>query len=170
MRLLLPGLPAIADAVLHQKHGVRDRPDVRRGARRRCGCGQMPYSHVPAYVIDAPYLYRRDGSPYQASDGAEWRDNLQRFAPARLGRGAPGRGRTRPGLDARRSCTRTTGTPAWPAPTWRPTRRPRAASVFTVHNLAYQGLFAQADFGMLGLPSRFLDVARASSSTARSRS
>ena len=42
--------------------------------------GQLPYSHVPAYVIDAPYLYRRGGSPYQASDGSEWPDNLQRFA------------------------------------------------------------------------------------------
>ena len=35
---------------------------------------------MPAYVIDAPYLYRRGGSPYQDSSGAEWPDNLQRFA------------------------------------------------------------------------------------------
>ena len=40
----------------------------------------MPDSHVPAYVVDAPYLYRRGGSPYQDSDGGEWPDNLQRFA------------------------------------------------------------------------------------------
>jgi starch synthase len=32
----------------------------------------------------------------------------------------------------------------------------RAATVFTVHNLAYQGLFASADFNLLGLPSRFM--------------
>ena len=31
----------------------------------------------------------------------------------------------------------------------------RAASVFTVHNLAYQGLFSLADFHLLGLPARF---------------
>ena len=40
----------------------------------------MPYSKVPVYVIDAPYLYRRGGSPYQDSQGEEWPDNLQRFA------------------------------------------------------------------------------------------
>jgi starch synthase len=31
-----------------------------------------------------------------------------------------------------------------------------AASVFTVHNLAYQGLFPQGDFALLGLGSRFM--------------
>ncbi len=30
-----------------------------------------------------------------------------------------------------------------------------AASIFTVHNLAYQGLFTHGDFGMLGLPSGY---------------
>jgi len=32
----------------------------------------------------------------------------------------------------------------------------RVATVFTVHNLAYQGLFPSGDFAMLGLPSRFM--------------
>ena len=31
-----------------------------------------------------------------------------------------------------------------------------AASVFTVHNLAFQGLFSHADFGQLGLPAHFM--------------
>jgi starch synthase len=31
-----------------------------------------------------------------------------------------------------------------------------AASVFTIHNLAYQGLFAHAEFAQLGLPSAFM--------------
>ena len=79
VRLLLPGLPAFADAVLHQKT-VFELGPLFGAARIRLRLGQMPYSHVPAYVIDAPYLYRRDGSPYQASDGSEWSDNLQRFA------------------------------------------------------------------------------------------
>ncbi|MEO7336765.1 MAG: glycogen synthase GlgA, partial [Caldimonas sp.] len=33
---------------------------------------------------------------------------------------------------------------------------PTAATVFTVHNLAFQGLFPAADFGLLGLSSRFM--------------
>jgi starch synthase len=31
-------------------------------------------------------------------------------------------------------------------------------AVFTVHNLAYQGLFAPADFALLGLPARFMSA------------
>src|ERR1700709_1552530 len=79
VRLLLPGLPAIADAVLHQKTVC----EIGAGfgaARITLRLGQMPYSKVPVYVIDAPLLFRRPGSPYQTSDGSEWPDNVQRFA------------------------------------------------------------------------------------------
>ena len=154
VRLLLPGLPAFADAVLHQKTVFEFGP-LFGAARIRLRLGQMPYSHVPAYVIDAPYLYRRNGSPYQASDGSEWSDNLQRFAllgwiGARLAAGE---------LDpdwmpevmhahdwhAAMSCAYVAAHP--------PTR---AATVYTVHNLAYQGLFPHGDFRLLDLPSRFM--------------
>ena len=154
VRLLLPGLPAIADAVLHQKIVAEIGPSF-GAARITLRLGQMPYSHVPAYVIDAPFLYRRPGSPYQASDGSEWPDNAQRFAllgwvGAHLASGE---------LD----------------PTWQPellhahdwhaamacaylAAHPpaSAATVFTVHNLAYQGLFPNGDFPLLGLSSRFM--------------
>ncbi len=154
VRLLLPGLPAIADAVLHQRTVCAIGPVFGAG-RVTLRCGQMPFSHMPAYVIDAPYLYRRGGSPYQDSAGREWPDNLQRFAllgwvAAHLAAGE---------LDA-----------AWipdvmHAHDWHAAAAcaymaahpsTAAASVFTVHNLAFQGLFAQADFALLGLPSRFM--------------
>ena len=60
VRLLLPGLPAIADAVLHQKR-VADLGAVFGAGRVVLRFGQMPYTHLPVYVIDAPYLYRREG-------------------------------------------------------------------------------------------------------------
>jgi len=41
-------------------------------------------------------------------------------------------------------------------PTWRPHPPTRAATVYTVHNLAYQGLFPHADFRLLDLPARFM--------------
>lgn len=157
VRILLPGLPDIVDALLHRKP-VADIGPLFGAARVRLVIGQLPYSHVPAYVIDAPYLYRREGSPYQMADGAEWPDNLQRFAllgwtAAHLAAGE---------LD-----------PAWTpqvmhAHDWHaglacayvaqhpPTE---AATVFTVHNLAYQGLFPPADYAQLGLPARFMTPA-----------
>ena len=153
-RLVLPGLPAIADAVLHQKTLCSLSPLFGAG-RVSLRLGQMPFSHVPVYVVDAPYLYRRGGSPYQASDGTEWSDNLQRFALLGWVAAHLAAGELDPDWQpdvmhahdwhAGMACAYMAAHPAT-----------RAASVFTIHNLAFQGLFAQADFNLLGLPSRFL--------------
>lgn len=154
VRLLLPGLPAIADAVLHQKV-VCDIGPCFGTARVTLRLGQMPYSRVPVYIVDAPYRYRRPGSPYQASDGSEWVDNVQRFAllgwvAAQLAAGELDVGWVPDVLHAHdwhaaMSCAYV----AAHAPT-------RAGTVFTVHNLAYQGLFPSVDFGLLGLPGSFM--------------
>jgi starch synthase len=154
VRLLLPGLPAIADAVLHQKTLFEFGP-LFGAARIALRLGKMPYSHVPAYVVDAPYLYRRAGSPYQASDGSEWSDNLQRFAllgwvGAHLAAGELDPEWTPEVLHAHdwhaaMACAWMDAHPATPA-----------SSVFTVHNLAYQGLFPHQDFEQLGLPARMM--------------
>ena len=154
VRLLLPGLPAIADAVLHQKT-VCEIGAVFGAGRVTLRLGQMPYSHVPAYVIDAPYFYRRAGSPYQDDTGAEWADNLQRFAllgwaGAHLAAGELDAGWQPDVLHAHdwhagMACAYMAAHPPM-----------QAASVFTVHNLAYQGLFPSGDFPLLGLPSRFM--------------
>jgi starch synthase len=154
VRLLLPGLPAIADAVLHQKLVCQIGPAF-GAARVTLRLGRMPYSHVPVYVVDAPYLYRRDGSPYQDSAGHEWPDNAQRFAllgwvAAHLAAGEFD-AQWVPELlhahdwHAAMACAYVAAHP--------PTH---TATVFTVHNLAYQGLFPSGDFHLLGLPSAFM--------------
>ena len=154
VRLLLPGLPAIVDAVLHQKV-VCEIGACFGAARVTLRLGQMPYSHVPVYVIDAPLLYRRPGSPYQDSAGGEWPDNVQRFAllgwaGAHLASGELDPA-WRPGVlhahdwHAAMACAYVAAHP--PA---------SVATVFTVHNLAYQGLFPSGDFPLLGLSSRFM--------------
>ncbi len=154
VRLLLPGLPAIVDAVVHQKIVCQIGPAF-GAARVTLLLGRMPYSHVPVYVIDAAYLYRREGSPYQDSEGHEWPDNVQRFAllgwvAAHLAAGELDAEWTPEVLHAHdwhaaMGCAYVAAHP--------PTR---AATVFTVHNLAYQGLFPSGDFNLLGLPSRFM--------------
>jgi starch synthase len=154
VRLVLPGLPAIADAVRDQRP-VGEIGPCFGAARVGLRLGRMPDSGVPVYVIDAPLLYRRAGGPYQGPDGDEWADNAERFAllgwvGAHLASGE---------LD-----------PAWRpdvlhAHDWHAAMAcayleahppASAASVFTVHNLAYQGLFPQGDFALLGLGSRFM--------------
>lgn len=154
VRLLLPGYPAIADAVLHQKTLFEFGPLFGAG-RIALRLGQMPYSQVPAYVVDAPYLYRRPGGPYQNGDGSEWSDNLQRFAllgwvGAHLAAGE---------LDPQ-WLPRVLHAHDWHAAmacAWMEVHPgTEAASVFTVHNLAYQGLFPPHDFQALGLPPRMM--------------
>ena len=157
VRLLLPGLPAVLDAV-QSARVVVDIGSCFGAVRVRLLLARMPQTHLPVYVIDAPYLYRRDGSPYQDNQGDEWPDNLQRFAL--LGWVAA-------------HLAADDADPAWTpdivhAHDWHaalacaymayhpPTR---ARSVFTVHNLAFQGLFPMGDGPMLGLPSELLSAA-----------
>jgi starch synthase len=153
-RLLLPGLPAIVDAVLHQKK-ICDLGSVFGAVNVSLWLGQMPQSKVKVYVIRAPYLYAREGGPYQAADGSEWSDNLQRFGllgwvGAHLGAGDLDPDWSPQVLHAHdwhaaMACAYVAAHPAR-----------SVATVYTVHNLAYQGLFAMADFHMLGLPARLL--------------
>ena len=158
IRLLLPGLPAILDAVSRPRKIFEGGP-LFGAARVTLRLGRFKDGikgcDVQAYVLDAPWLYTRGGGPYQRSDGRPWDDNLQRFAllgwaAAHLAAGD---------LD-----------PAWRpdilhAHDWhaalgcsylRAHPGAHARSIFTIHNLAYQGLFAQDDFGVLGLPQRFM--------------
>ena len=154
VRLLLPGLPPVLEAV----QGARTIIDIGAcfGALRvRLLLARMPGTGLPVYVVDAPYLYRRGGSPYQDSQGEEWPDNLQRFAL--LGWVAA-------------HLAADDADPGWVpnvvhAHDWHAAmacayvaehRATQAANVFTVHNLAFQGLFPMHDWPLLGLGSRLM--------------
>ncbi len=157
VRLLLPGYPAVMEGV----QGARTVIDIGAcfGALRvRLLLARMPQTQLPVYVIDAPYLYRRPGGPYQDPQGEEWPDNLQRFAL--LGWVAA-------------HLAADDADPAWVpdivhAHDWHAAmacayvaehRATRAGSVFTVHNLAFQGLFPMHDWPLLGLGSHLMSPA-----------
>ncbi|MBA3624755.1 MAG: glycogen synthase GlgA, partial [Methylibium sp.] len=154
VRLLLPGLPAIAEALL-QPDTVCEIGPAFGAARITLRLGRLPGSPVLAYVVDAPYLYRRGGGPYQDDRGADWPDNLQRFAllgwlGTHLAAGELDPGWTPDVVHAHdwhaaMACAYMRAHPAT-----------RATSVFTVHNLAYQGLFSPGDFGALALPPHYM--------------
>ena len=80
----------IIEAVLRAKEVV-DIGACFGAARVRLLRAQMPGSHLPVYVVDAPCLYRRGGGPYLDASGRDWPDNLQRFGAAGLGGRAAGR-------------------------------------------------------------------------------
>jgi starch synthase len=157
-RLVLPGFPAIKKGVLKQKL-VCDIGAVFGAGKASLWLGSMPStdpaSSVQAYVIDAPYLFDRVGNPYQTTDGSEWPDNAQRFAllgwvAAHLAAGE---------LDDA-WCPDVLHVHDWHAAmacaylAMHPSTK--TTTVFTVHNLAYQGLFDERDFHLTGLPARLL--------------
>ncbi len=156
VRLVLPGMPQMLDAVLHAKP-VIDLGACFGAARVRLLRGRMPGTQLPVYLVDAPLLYRRGGGPYQSADGAEWPDNLQRYGllgwvAAQLGAGELDAG-WRPDIvhahdwHAALSCAYL-----------RAHASDAVRSVYTVHNLAYQGLFPHEDSALLGLSSNFMSA------------
>ena len=154
VRLLLPGLPAIVQGVKLQKV-VCTIGAIFGAGQVTLRLGKMVDSGVEAYIVDAPYLYKRPGSPYQAQDGSEWSDNVQRFAllgwvAAHLAAGEFDAAWTPDVLHAHdwhaaMACAYVSCRPVT-----------SAATIFTVHNLAYQGVFPVDDFHLLHLPSRLM--------------
>jgi starch synthase len=154
VRLVLPGLPAIVAGVEHQKL-VCEMGAVFGAGRVSLRLGRLAHNGVAVYVVDAPYLYQRPGNPYLSRDGSPWADNLQRFAllgwvAAHLA-AAELDPKWRPDVmhahdwHAAMACAYVACHPG-----------ASAATVYTIHNLAYQGLFATDDFHLLGLPSRLM--------------
>ena len=156
VRVVLPGFPAIlADltdswvmAELAAPWG--ERLQVRQGRLRTLG--------VDAYIIDLPHLYTRPGSPYEDAWRQPYADNHRRFAllswvAALLAHG----------LDAHWQ-PQVVHSHDWHAGltsaymTFMPPSSLRVATVFTVHNLAYQGVFSPACFYELGLPHQAFGV------------
>ncbi len=154
VRLLLPGLPAILDA-LHSARLVIDIGPCFGALRVRLLLGRLAGNPLPVYVIDAPYLYRRGGSPYQASDGVEWPDNLRRFAL--LGWVAAHLAADDADGDWVPEVLHAHDWHAALGCAYLAEHRPsQAASVYTVHNLAFQGLFPLQEWPLLGLGSRYM--------------
>ncbi|MFZ3117494.1 MAG: glycogen/starch synthase, partial [Variovorax sp.] len=81
VRVLLPGFPSILA-------GLRDVADVAEveapwGQRARLRAGRIAApggAHVTAYVLDAPALYDRPGTPYEDASRQPYADNARRFA------------------------------------------------------------------------------------------
>ncbi|HEX4510846.1 MAG TPA: glycogen synthase GlgA [Burkholderiaceae bacterium] len=152
-RLLLPGYPAVLKG-LREVRNLRELGPAFGAARMRLVTGVMPDTGLPVIAVDSPWHFGRAGGPYQDAHGVEWADNLPRFAllgwlAAHLAASA---------LD-----------PEWTpaivhAHDWHaglacaylhahPARA--AATVFTIHNLAFQGRFEMSEFGSLGLPPHY---------------
>ncbi|HCI3974485.1 TPA: glycogen synthase GlgA [Pseudomonas aeruginosa] len=159
--------------VLKREHSVRVLLPGYRQVLERCrdlriigslpGRAAIPPCEIGLETLDdglevmlvlCPLLYEREGTPYMDDQGNDWPDNHLRFARLCLaaaeiagGRGAQG---WQPGL-VHANDWPSALTPAYMA--WNGVRTP---SLFTIHNLAYQGLCDLQCSAELGLPDEAL--------------
>lgn len=152
IRLLMPGYPSALARLKNPRTELR-LPSILGIEGAALVSGRLPGSQVPVWLIRAPALFERPGGLYQDEEGRDWADNALRFGF--LSHVAAGIG---------------TGLlPQWTpnvvhANDWHTgliplllakSNSPRPATVFTVHNLAFQGNFPREVLSGLGIPDRY---------------
>ena len=110
----------------------------------------LPGTEVPVYLVAAPRSFERPGNPYTGPDGSDWPDNAQRFAL--FARAIVELAQDRIGLGWRPDLVHCNDWQTGLVPALLQLEKPRPATIFTIHNLAYQGLFDWTEFQDLLLP------------------
>lgn len=147
MRTLLPGYPAVHDA-------LEGAIQVMTDGNLFGGPAQILFGKaagLDVYVLDAAHLFYREGNPYMAPDGFDWWDNADRFAA----------------LDWMAAQICTYGAAGWKpdilhAHDWQGGFAPvylqrlggahRVGSVLTIHNIAFTGSVGADRLSWLRLP------------------
>lgn len=154
MRVLLPGYPAAMDAAEGKRQVASLGDPLELGAETRLVSGRIPGSGVPVWLLDCPVLYERPGGPYQDAAGRDHPDNVLRFgllslAAARLST-ADSPLKWRPQV-LHANDWQTGLAPAY-LDAWGVADQP--GTLFTIHNMAYQGQFPAELVARLGLLPR----------------
>lgn len=113
----------------------------------------FPASDLPLWLVAHDGMFNRDAGLYQGPDGNDWSDNDQRFALFCRAVVELATGRAVSGWQADLVHCHDWQTGLIPALLSLETAPP--ATLFTIHNLAYQGLFPLDRLGPLGLPPHF---------------
>ena len=146
---LIPGYPAVLDKQRNPK--IVHRYSNLFGAEAQIWTGDL--GGHPLLILDAPSLFLRDGGPYGDRTGKDWPDNWRRFAA--LGRAAADLGSA--AIEGQFfDILHAHDWQAGMAPAYlrfAPGGEQKAASIATIHNIAFQGRFDRAIFDLLDLPA-----------------
>jgi len=115
--------------------------------------GVLPGSAVPVWLLAHSQYFGRSGNPYLGPDGKPWPDNPERFSL--LCHVAVEAAMDRLGLQWKPDIVHCNDWQTGLAPALLSDEPGRPATVFTIHNLAYQGVFPYETFVKLRLPNRF---------------
>ncbi len=113
--------------------------------------GRMPDSGLPVSLVDIPALYRDGGGIYLRADGTDRDDNAVRFAA--LSHAAVEIAQGRAGSSWRPNVVHCNDWHTGLIPVLlRAETGSRPSTVFTIHNMAFQGQFPLDQFSAVGLP------------------
>ena len=148
VRILMPGYaPAIAAGRFEPVRKLHAQGDIAILE------GKLPGSDVPVWMLAHTEYFGRTGNPYLAADGQPWVDNPERFSL--FCHVAVEIAMNRLGLHWKPDLVHCNDWQSGLVPVLLSDEPVRPASVFTIHNLAYQGVFPYETFRKLRLPSRF---------------
>jgi starch synthase len=148
IRVVIPGYPSVL-AGLPDLTIVGECPAHAGLPALKIGFGHAA-DGLPYYVVICPRLFERVGTPYGDERGIDWPDNDVRFAAFSYAAAqiAIGRGHKAWSADLVHAndwqCALIPGYLRWLETT--------IPSVFTIHNLAYQGVFDRSSLYHLGIP------------------
>lgn len=146
VRIALPAYPA-ARAALAESRKLGPVPGL--SGATLIG-GRLPGTELPVVLVDAPDLFERPGGPYGDASGRDWPDNARRFHG--FARALCAIALDRAGLGWRPELVHCNDWQTGLVPALLSREATRPATVFTIHNQAYQGLFDRAQFNALDLP------------------
>lgn len=149
IRVIMPAYPA---AISHAEKLKLENDIVLPGARTpvRLLQGWLPRTRIRLYLVDSPEHFDRPGGPYLDETGKEWADNAARFAL--FARAVSAIAMNRAGLGWQPDLVHCNDWQTGLVPALLSCKSRRPATLFTIHNLAYQGLFDLETFKALKLP------------------
>ena len=153
VRLLLPAYPQALEAAANKATEAEWLDDRNGPVRLIAAC--TPDSGLPLWLVDCPALFQRRGGLYGDESGRDWPDNARRYALFNRVAADLAAGILMPGWQPDLVHGNDWHTGLIPL-LLAQCPGPRPATLFTIHNLAFQGLFPPERFAELGLaPSLF---------------
>ena len=151
VRVLLPAYRGLLDhaALASERELLADIPDLFGGPAEVWAA--VCKTGLRVLLLHAPHLYDRDGGPYLDTFGRDWPDNDVRFAALSLVGAQIANGLL---LDWHPSIVHVHDWQAASTLAYLTARPAPVKTVLTIHNLAFQGVFAAERLSVLGLPER----------------
>lgn len=113
---------------------------------------RLPGSNIIVWLVDCPAAFDRPGGPYTDNHGYPWHDNALRFAI--LCHAAVDIALNKLKLSWKPNVVHCNDWQTGLIPALLSLHKRRPATIFTIHNLAYQGIFDQQTFDDLHLPGQ----------------